>query len=128
MNWYCLQLLRNPIVTLAIKKLDIKVTTLHKTICDLPKCMLNVVTQLPHDMFGMGVFSLKNTYIKCIGKQLINVLKDKDKLERIHKGLIRYILARYIGAQNLTRRAHDDCTRSPITITLFLLKQPMGPI
>ena len=36
----------------AIKKLDRIVTALHKVICGLPKCMSNVVTQLPYDMFG----------------------------------------------------------------------------
>ena len=35
----------------AIKKLDIRIIALHKTICDISKCMSNAVTQLPHDMF-----------------------------------------------------------------------------
>ena len=36
----------------AIKKLDRIIIALHKTICGLPKCMSNAVTQLPHDMFS----------------------------------------------------------------------------
>ena len=43
----------------AIKKLDKKIIALHKTICGLPKCMSNAVTQLPHNMFGTEAFSLK---------------------------------------------------------------------
>jgi hypothetical protein len=36
----------------ATKKLDKKIIALHKSICGMPKCMSNVVTQLPYDMFG----------------------------------------------------------------------------
>ena len=110
----------------AIKKLDKKIIALHKTICGLPKCMSNAVTQLPHDMFGTEAFSLKNAYITCIGEQLINALNDKGRLGRIYKGLIQHILAKYGGAQNLTRLSSHDCTRSPITRSLFLLKKTSG--
>ena len=42
-----------------IKKLDKKIIAIQKKICGLPKCTPNVVTQLPHDMFGIEAFSLK---------------------------------------------------------------------
>ena len=110
----------------AIKKLDKKIIALHKTICGLPKCMSNAVTQLPHNMFGTEAFSLKNAYITCIGEQLINALNDKGRLGRIYKGLIQHILAKHRGAQNLTRLSPHDCMRSPITRSLFLLKKTSG--
>ena len=34
-----------------IKKLDIKIISLHKTICGFSKCKSNAVTQFSHDMF-----------------------------------------------------------------------------
>ena len=40
-----------------IKKLDIKIIAIQKKICGLPNCTPNIVTQLPHDMFGMEAFS-----------------------------------------------------------------------
>jgi len=35
-----------------IKKLDKKIIATQKTICELPKCIANIITQLPHDLFG----------------------------------------------------------------------------
>ena len=110
----------------AIRKLDTKIIALHKTICGLPKCMSNVVTQLLYDMFGTEAFLLKNAYITCIGEQLKNALNDNGMLGRIYKGLIHHILAKHGGAQNLTRLSSHDCTRSPITRSLFLLKKTSG--
>ena len=60
----------------AIKKLDKKVITLHKTICGLPKCTSNIAMQLPHNLFGIEAFSLKNAYLLCKGKQLQHALND----------------------------------------------------
>ena len=110
----------------AIKKLDRRVIALHKTIYGLPHCMSNAVTQLPHDMFGTKVFSLKNVYITCIGEQLINALNDKGRLGRIYNGLTKHILAKHGGSLQLPRISHHDCIRSPITQTLFLLKTTSG--
>lgn len=88
------------------------------------------VTQLPHDIFGTKTFSLKNAYITCIGEQLINTLNDNNRLGQIYDGLVQYILARHrLGRgvkQNLTRIAHHDCIRTPITLTLVLLKTNSG--
>ena len=64
----------------AIIKLDKKIIAIQKKICGLPKCTPNVVTQLPHDMFGIEAFSLKNAYLRCIGEQLRNALNDKSRL------------------------------------------------
>jgi hypothetical protein len=61
----------------AIKKFDKKIITLHKTICGIPKCTSNIATQLPHNLFGIEVFSLQNVYLRCIGEQLQNALNDK---------------------------------------------------
>jgi hypothetical protein len=91
-----------------IKKLDRKILALHKTICGLPKCMSNAVTQLPHDMFGTAAFSLKNAYLTCIGEQLINALNDKGRLGQIYNGLTKHILAKHGGALRtaLDHRSH----------------------
>lgn len=59
-----------------IKKLDKKIIAIQKKICALPKCTPNVITQLPHDVFGIEAFSLKNAYLRCIGEQLRNALND----------------------------------------------------
>ena len=64
----------------AIKKLDKKIIALHKTICGIPKCTSNVVTQLPHNLFGIEAFSLQNAYLRCIGEQLQNALNDKGRI------------------------------------------------
>ena len=77
--------------------------------------MSNAITQLPPNMFGKETFSLKNLYITYIGKRLINALNDKHNLGRIYNGLVRHILAKHAGIQDLTRISHHDYIRSPIT-------------
>ena len=42
-----------------ITKLDKKINGIQKTICGLPKCTANVITQLSHDLFSLETFSLK---------------------------------------------------------------------
>lgn len=64
--------------------------------------MSNVVTQLPHDMFGIELISQTNAYIICIGAQLINALNDKGIYGRLYKGLIQHILAIHEGARYIT--------------------------
>ena len=64
----------------AIKKLDKKIIGIQKTICGLPKCTANVITQLPHEIFGLEAFSLKNAYLRYIGEQLRNALNDHGRL------------------------------------------------
>ena len=59
------------------KKLDKKIIGIQKTICGLPKCTANVITQLSHKLFGLEAFSLKNAYLRCIVEQLRNALNDQ---------------------------------------------------
>ena len=47
-----------------IKKLDKKIIGIPKAICGLHKCTANIITQLPHDLFGLEAFSLKNAYLR----------------------------------------------------------------
>ena len=54
----------------------------------MPKCMSIVLTRLFDGMFGIGAFSLKFAYFRCIGKQFINVINHKGKLGRIYNGLL----------------------------------------
>ena len=107
----------------AIKKLDKKIIGIQKVICDLPKCTANIITQLPHDLFGLEAFSLKNAYLRCISEQLRNALNDPRRLGIIYKGLIQHILAKYRGEEDIQRIKYQDCTRSPTTRTLFLMKK-----
>ena len=107
----------------AIKKLDKKIIGIQKTICALLKCTANIITQLPHDLFGLEAFSLKNTYLRCISEQLRNTLNDPGRLGIIYKGLIQHILAKYRGAKNIHRIKYHDCIRSPTTRTLFFMKK-----
>ena len=97
----------------AIKKLDKKIIALHKTICGIPKCTSNIVTQLPHDLFGIEAFSLKNAYLRCIGEQLQNALNDKGILGKIYYGLTQFILAKFGGSQEISRIKYHHCVRLP---------------
>jgi hypothetical protein len=45
-----------------IKKLDKNIIGIQKTICGLPKCTANVITQLPQKLCGLEAFSVKKTY------------------------------------------------------------------
>ena len=110
----------------AITKLDKKIIAIQKKICGLPKCTPNIVTQLPHDMFGIEAFSLKNAYLRSIGEQFRNALNDKGRLGIIYRGLTHFILAKHGGAKNIPRIKHQDCIRSPTTRTLFLIKKTGG--
>ena len=115
-----------PYSLLGIIKLDKKIISIQKKICGLPKCTPNIVTQLPHELFGIEAFSLKNAYLRCIGEQLRNALNDKGKLGIIYRGLIHYILAKHGGAKNIPRIKHHDCNRSPTTRTKYLIKTVGG--
>ena len=88
----------------------------------LPKLTIVYGTQLPHELYGLDAFSLKNDYLRCIGEQLLNALNDKGKLGKIYKGLLHLVLAKQGGSNNLPRIRSYDCFQSPITRTLFLLK------
>ena len=110
----------------AIKKLDKKIIGLHKIICGLPKSTSNIITQLPHDLFGIEAFSLKNAYLRCIGEQLQHALNDIGRLGKIYTGLLQFILATFGGAEEIPRIKYHHCVRSPITRTLFLLKKEAG--
>ena len=109
-----------------IIKLDKKIIAIQKKICGLPKCTPNIVIQLPHDMFSIEAFSLKNAYLRCIGEQLQNVLNDKGRLGIIYRDLTHFILAKHGGAENIPRIKYQDCTRSPSIRTVFLIKKAGG--
>ena len=111
-----------PYSLLAIKKLDKKLIAVQKKICGLPNCTSNITTQLPHDAFGMQAFSLQNANTRCIGKQLKEALNDTRKLGIIYRRLIHFILAKSGGALHIPCLTSHDCTCSPITCTLYLLK------
>jgi hypothetical protein len=102
-----------------IIKLDKKLISLQKKICGLPNCTRNIIAQLPHNLFGMKAFSIKNAYLRCIGEQLINALNDKGRLGIVYKGLTHYILAKYGGALHIPRIKYQDCIRSPLIRTLL---------
>jgi hypothetical protein len=123
---HSIQLLRSPIYTPNHKKLDKKIIGIQKTICGLPKCTANVITQLPYELFGLEAFSLKNAYLRCIGEHLRNAVNDQGRLGIIYKGLIDHILAKYGGAEKIPRITQYDCIRSPTIRTLFLLKTEGG--
>ena len=110
----------------AIKKLDKKIIALHKTRCGLLKCMSNIATQLPHDLFGIEVFLLKNAYLRCISEQLEHALYDTGGLGTIYNGLLQFILVTFGGAEEKPCIKYHHCVRSPITKTLFLLKKEAG--
>jgi hypothetical protein len=74
----------------------------------------------------MEAFSLKTTYLRCSGEQLKRPLNDKGRIGKIYVGLINYLLAKFGEALNLHRLTYHDYIRSPITITLFLLKKDAG--
>ena len=105
-----------------IKKLDKKIIGIQKAICGLLKCTANVITQLPHDLFGLEAFSLQNAYLRCISEQLRNALNDKGRLGVIYKRLVQHILSKHGGAQDIPRIKSQGCIRSPTTRTLFLMK------
>jgi hypothetical protein len=105
-----------------ITKLEKKIIALYKKIHALPTCTLNIATQLLHNLFGMEAFSIKNAYLRYIGEQLLHALNDTRRLEKIYNGLTNYILAKYGGALHIPRLKHQDCIRSLITRTLYLLK------
>ena len=84
--------------------------------------MSNEITQLPHNLYGLEVFSLQISYLRYIGEQLQKTLNDKGRLGQIYKGITKFILAKFGGTQNIPRITRYDCMWSPITRTFFLLK------
>jgi hypothetical protein len=105
-----------------IIKLDKKLISLQKKICGLPNCTPNIIAQLPHNLFGIEAFSIKNAYLRYIGEQLINALNDKGKLGIIYKGLIHYIPSKHGGAPQIPRIKYQDCLRSPLRELCFSSK------
>ena len=77
-------------------------------------------------MFGLEAFSLRNTYLRCIGEHLCTALNDTERLGIIFQGLTNYIFAKNGKAQNIPRITQQACVRSPITCTIFLLKHIAG--
>jgi hypothetical protein len=104
-----------------IKKLDKKIIGIQKTICGLPKCTANAITQLPQKLFGLEAFSLKNAYLRCIGDQLRNTLNDTGRVGIIYKGLIHHILAKYGGAETIPK------IKTHYTNTIFIKRSRRNP-
>jgi hypothetical protein len=67
-----------------INKLDKILIRLQKDICGLPKSSPNIMTQMPHTMFGLEALSLRNAYLCCIGEQLWEALNDTGRLGTIY--------------------------------------------
>ena len=86
----------------------------------------HILTQLPHDLFGLEAFSLKNAYLRCISEQLRNALNDPKILGTIYKGLIQHILAKHGGAKDIQRTKYQDYIIPPTTRTLFMMKKEGG--
>lgn len=78
---------------------------------------------LPHEEFGIDITSLLLNYINSIGQQLIQALNDPGQLGIIYQGLAKFISAKYGGSLHLPKLKRQACTKSPITITLFLLQR-----
>ena len=106
-----------------IKKLDKIISKLTKDICHIPKSSVNILTQLPHENFGINVTSLLPEYIHCYGQQLIQALNDPSQLGNIYQGLAKYISTKYRGSLHLLKLKQQACIRSPIARTLFLLER-----
>ena len=102
-----------PYSLLGIRKLGKYIIVITKIICGLPKCTPNIVTQLPHYMFGIQACSLHNAYLRCIGLELRNVRNDKGGLQIIYTGLTYFILAKHGGAANVPTIKHQHCIYSP---------------
>lgn len=109
-----------------IIKLDKKLISLQKKLCGLPNFTPNVDIQLPHHMFGIKAFSLKNAYLRCIGEQLRHAQNDSDKLGIIYRGLTHFILAKYGGVKTLLRLTPHSCLKSLSSRILYLLKTSGG--
>ena len=109
-----------------INKFNKIITRLYKSILGVPCNTPNVTTQLPYENFGLGAFSLRNTYLRCIGEQLRDALNDLGKLGTIYQELTKYIAAKIGGAQHIPRITKQSCVQSPITRTLYLLKKFVG--
>lgn len=83
---------------------------------------MNILTRLSHEDFGINTTSILPDYIHCIGKQLLNALKDQGQLGQIYQGLTKYIRAKYGGSHHLPCLKYQVCARSSTTRTLYLLK------
>jgi hypothetical protein len=112
-----------------ILKLDWKLIALQKAICGLPRSIPNITTQLPHELFGSNVFSLKTAYLTCIGEQLRNALNDPGRLGKIYQGLTNHIFAKHGGTKLLNTHILVITTPlvTPISAQITLLDQPYSP-
>ena len=74
-----------------ITQLDKILIHLAKSICRVPNSSPNLLTQLPHEDFGMNTISLILHYVTCLGTQLSHALNNLGKLGCIYQGLVKYI-------------------------------------
>jgi predicted double-glycine peptidase len=70
------------------------------------------MAQLPHTMFGLEAFLLRNAYLRCIGEQLWDALNNTGRLGTIYEGLTNYIFAKNNGAQIIPRITKQACVQS----------------
>ena len=106
---------------LTIHKLDKIIIKLQKSICGLSKSFSNVTTQLPYNLFGLNAFSLRKSYLRCIGEQLRDILNDPGILGSIYQGLTNYIFSFFGGFKN-PNISPPTCIQSPTICTIYLLK------
>jgi hypothetical protein len=75
-----------------------------------------------HELFGFNAFSLKTTYLTCIGEQLRNALNDLGRPGKIYQGLTNHILTKHGGAELLSTLNKESYKNSPTTRTIYLFK------
>jgi hypothetical protein len=71
----------------------------------------------------MDAFSLKNSYLKCLGEQLRDAVNDQGCLGIIHRGLTKFIMVKYGGCTALTEIMTTSCLHFPTTRTIVLPKE-----
>lgn len=81
------------------------------------------ITQLLHDKFKIEAFTLKNAYLICINKQHINAQEKYMQMGQNLEQPITIHIAQHKGSHNMAYITQYNCIRSPITRTLFLLKE-----
>lgn len=109
-----------------INKLDKTLICPQKSICSLPKSAPNVIIQLPHSMFGLEAFSLKNAYLRCIGKNLWDALNDTNRLGIMYQGFTNYILQKMAKHKIFLKSPNKHAFDLLLPKHVFFLKHIVG--
>lgn len=110
---------KSPSPSQILDKVDKVLSKLTKEMCNICKSTTNILTHLTNDNFGKkNTTSVLPYYVDCISQQLVQALNDPRQLGIIYKGLTNYE-----GSLDLPKLKYQVCTRSPITITLYLLEK-----